>query len=642
MTWWAQATLDWTAGEPRRALELLAHAYDEPAAIETIARASHIAWRAPALEATTIEIWRGVLDQAVHGGLLYNLLVRVLADRSVDVFHHLLRDLLHGGRLEAIEDDPAGELQAVTDPRSGWLRSYDIEQVFANGRRRTALIEVDGVALGTGFLIGPDLLMTAAHVVGRECPPPETRQVVAVFERNAAPAAPAEAGVRVRAKKFIVGQPPTLAEREARYGDWNAPPRFLDYAVYELEWKIGNDTTDDDVLRRPRGSYALSADSYDFAAGGDLTIHMYPLGGPQVVCPVKGATQPSPSGTRVRYTGNTEPGSSGAGCVDRRGRLVAMHHFAARSLNQGVPIAAIARDIIAQGYGKLLEAPPPAPWSPPPRSTPFSTLAFGRKPFVNREKLRAQVAQMLGDASRGDGNGVARESGRVLVIEGGARLGRTYSYQLLAYVAAECHRDPELHALAARGVMPHKLDLERYTTAPIEGLCHRLIGDILGLLGVVTPGGDGLAQAARSFANLSSWLSTRLQMDGVLHWLFIDNIDRFPLERDGVKDLLASLVDMVEDDYAIPLRLVLVLGDKAPQLQRELARWASRETLTSITSTEAALWLTRSLASRGVAVDDAIVRDRVAALHPGVPAPSPETLALALADALDELAGRAP
>jgi hypothetical protein len=233
-------------------------------------------------------------------------------------------------------------------------------------------------------------------------------------------------------------------------------------------------------------------------------------------------------------------------------------------------------------------------------------------------------------------------SGRVLVIEGTTGVGKSYSYQLLTHLAAEHPRCRELQALAARGIRTHELDLDGYANAPTQGLRQALIDDILLRLGVVAPNQDRNAQAAHSFADLVRWLPTQLHAQGVLHWLFIDNLDRFAIERDGVKDLIAGLSNMIEKDYSIPLRLVLVVGDKRAQLQKELARWARRDTVDSLSRAEAERWLRNSLAARGIAVADATLRDRVAKFHPGTPAPSAETLAIELADVLDELARGTP
>jgi len=130
--------------------------------------------------------------------------------------------------------------------------------------------------------------MTAAHVVGRTWPPDPEPQVTAVFDRYAGSVAPAESGVRVTADARLAGRPPTLAEREARYEDWNAAATFLDYAVYRLERKIGDEPAPDDPLGRPRGFYVVSDAAYDFQAGGELTIPQHPLGEAQAMTRVRG------------------------------------------------------------------------------------------------------------------------------------------------------------------------------------------------------------------------------------------------------------------------------------------------------------------------------------------------------------------
>lgn len=619
MSWWDSETPNWSSRDARRALDVLEHAYDERPAIETIARAAGVTWGGgPPSAATARQMWRWVLDAAARARLVYNVLTTALADSSVVVFHRLLRTLLGTGELETAA---VGELQAVTDVGTGLQDSRDMEAVLADGRRRTALLEVNGIPLGTGFLIGADMILTAAHVIGLACPPPQGTQVTAVFDLLGGSGAPAQAGVRVRAIEWIAGSPPTAAEVDGRYQQWNAQATHLDYAVYRLERAIGHEPVAGDRTAQPRGSYVVDDIVYDFTRAGDLTIHQHPLVGPQKMTTVRGAYSVSPARTRVRYGGNTLPGSSGSACVDARGRLVALHHFSTPAQNQGVPIFAIAADLIAKNKRALLDSRPP-----PTGRSAFSALTFGPKPFVNRENLREMVRGMFG------------QSGRVLVIQGSSRVGKSYSYQLLSHLATQWQHSPELQALAVRGVLAHKLDLDEYASLPTEGLRQRLIDAVVTMLGLVPPGWDTHAQAARTFVNLTSWLPKQLRDQGVLHWLFIDNVDRFALDRDGMKDLLVGLANLIEEDYSIPLRIVLVVGEKGPQLQSELATWALVDSLTSLQRDEAERWLRDSLAARGASVDATKVQTCVAQLHPGIPAPSPLTLAVKLAQALDDLA----
>ena len=171
---------------------------------------------------------------------------------------------------------------------------------------------------------------------------------------------------------------------------------------------------------------------------------------------------------------------------------------------------------------------------------------------------------------------------------------------------------------------------------PTDSVRQHLIGTVVSMLDLVPPGWDHHAQPARTFVNLSSWLSQQLRNRRILHWLFIDNVDRFALERDGMKELLSALANLIEEDYTIPLRIVLVLGEKA-ELQPELASWASVDSPTSLSREESERWLRDSLAAQGASVDRVVIAAKVAAFHPGTPPPSPDNLAHRLDEAFEEL-----
>lgn len=65
------------------------------------------------------------------------------------------------------------------------------------------------------------------------------------------------------------------------------------------------------------------------------------------------------NGTRLRYSTNTEPGSSGSPCFSMDWDLVALHHFGDPAwtepkFNQGVPIGRIRQRIVAHGFAASL------------------------------------------------------------------------------------------------------------------------------------------------------------------------------------------------------------------------------------------------------------------------------------------------
>ena len=70
----------------------------------------------------------------------------------------------------------------------------------------------------------------------------------------------------------------------------------------------------------------------------------------------KGMIGLDPTGTRLRYKVNTQPGASGAPCFDANWELIAMHQDMQAGSEQGLPISALVRDLRSQGRSELLES----------------------------------------------------------------------------------------------------------------------------------------------------------------------------------------------------------------------------------------------------------------------------------------------
>jgi hypothetical protein len=151
-------------------------------------------------------LWAELLRRAVETGSSYALAADLLHDPERSWFAKPLRELLGDRLLEANKTltdrhglpadsdarnailnnldvaqtaaaliEPvtveAGALQAITDARTG-LMDQDLAIIRElDARRRMALIQRGGAPLGSGFLVGPDLLLTAAHVIRNGGPP---------------------------------------------------------------------------------------------------------------------------------------------------------------------------------------------------------------------------------------------------------------------------------------------------------------------------------------------------------------------------------------------------------------------------------------------------------------------------------------
>jgi hypothetical protein len=216
---------------------------------------------------------------------------------------------------------------------------------------RVCRIELQGRAEGTGFLVGPDVVLTNYHVLER---------VLA----NAVPATAVDLrfGYKQLADKTILsGRVYHLA------ADWkvdaspfspldmgDAPddaardPQQLDYALVRVEGTPGEDKVDrlGGAEAPSRGWLPLPAPAVDWKPDGALFIVQHPQGAPlQLALDTSAVITANANRTRVRYKTNTEPGSSGSPCFNIFWELVALHHlgdpaFRAR-YNQGIPVAAI-------------------------------------------------------------------------------------------------------------------------------------------------------------------------------------------------------------------------------------------------------------------------------------------------------------
>ena len=142
----------------------------------------------------------------------------------------------------------------------------------------------------------------------------------------------------------------------------------LDYALIRLEQSPGSqpisagDPRGKDTLR---GWIELPAAPPSYAPRSPLFIVQHPAGRPlQLALDTEGVLGLNGNGTRLTYTTNTEPGSSGSPCFDQDWNLIALHHSGEPQrfpwllfhpkFNEGIPLPAIQDDLKRQGYSSLL------------------------------------------------------------------------------------------------------------------------------------------------------------------------------------------------------------------------------------------------------------------------------------------------
>lgn len=225
-----------------------------------------------------------------------------------------------------------------------------------------------GTALGTGFLVAADLVMTNYHVIeDLHANGAQPSNLCLRFDYKHAPD-----GVTVKAGTTYSLAADWLVDH-ARYSDLDmeAHPQTdpsadeLDYALLKVAGTPGKDpvggpTTDPNPV--PRG-WVKPQKQHDFAAEKPLFIVQHPEGSPmKVALDTDAIIGVNGNRTRVRYATNTEPGSSGSPCFNSRWEWVALHHAGdpmyqlgkAAGFNQGIPVSAIVARLEAKGLGVLL------------------------------------------------------------------------------------------------------------------------------------------------------------------------------------------------------------------------------------------------------------------------------------------------
>lgn len=181
--------------------------------------------------------------------------------------------------------------------------------------------------IGTGFLLGADIIMTNYHVL---------EEVIESHVPSSDVSLRFDYKQSAEGKVVAPGKEYRLVEK-----DWlvdYSPASELDYALVQVDGAPGAEPISGQHGAPERGW--LTAKRNDFNVGDPLFIIQHPKADPLKFA-VGSVTEVRSGQRRVRYTANTLAGSSGSPCFTANWELVALHRAGGSSYNEGIPFSYI-------------------------------------------------------------------------------------------------------------------------------------------------------------------------------------------------------------------------------------------------------------------------------------------------------------
>lgn len=480
--------------------------------------------------------------------------------------------LTEAGGIRTDSDQVRIELHKVIQPRLGFLDAMSMNRAGLEAVSRVcrvAVTEAGGsVSYGTGFLVGPQAILTAWHVI--EC----------LLDSDGPKAGSAQ---RIRIEFDYVGadhQPESISvadhwlvahstyhpsERPSHTAlDFNAQPstgfdQCLDYAGIRLSSAVG----------RKRGYYKLDKTNTPQTRddGSQMTLYQHPGGQQMRVAHGHGIEMwPVDYQTRLRHSVNALAGSSGGLLLDVNFRPVALHQCGITTngevINGAIPTACIAArcdDVLETVVG----------FDPAWRIEP------GNQPIIGRRRFQQAVQDcMLGHL-------------QMIAVVGQRQSGKTFSLEILRSMLRHNAQHIILSLRAAR--------LEGEPAAFAQALLAR----------VAAPGQapEPLPDLSDSDTAADAWIRDVLfpefarQMNALADnrqlWVVIDELDVNPVLPGLLQHFLEQLYQGITE---IPQLRIVLLGSKRllPGARGEVL---CTETLAPLTEPDLLEYLQLSLAN---------------------------------------------
>lgn len=257
-----------------------------------------------------------------------------------------------GPRYDTAPDEVPKPLEEIVQRYAKLINPSTFRERLGALEGRVCWIRIPGGGGGTGFLVGPDLVVSNYHVMKRVKENPGLAPGVRLsFDFKQTTDGQAVLRTKVvdcllaQTDWWIDGQPPSSKDWDAALGD--AGMDELDYVLLRLDSRIGDDPVGGvtaDLAAEPRGWIDPSAIGIAPAVGEQIFLLQHPEGEPLRLS-VGTITEYNGNKSRIRYNANSKDGSSGSPCFNADLQLVALHHAHDTQRpprwNQAVPFEAI-------------------------------------------------------------------------------------------------------------------------------------------------------------------------------------------------------------------------------------------------------------------------------------------------------------
>ncbi|WP_415764634.1 trypsin-like serine peptidase [Pseudomonas sp. ZB1P45] len=432
------------------------------------------------------------------------------------------------------------KLHKVIEPELGFLDASAMTRAGLEAVRRVCRVVVENsegeVSYGTGFLVGPQAILTAWHVIepllGDDGVPLEGSDekikiefdhVGAVYEQLHVSVAPQWL---VSSSAYHQTESPHQVSIDFLSQSSDGFDQCLDYAGIRLISTVG----------RFRGFYQLDRlhKPQIRVPGSQMTLYQHPGGKQMRVAYGYGtALWPADHQTRLRHTVNAMPGSSGGLLLDVNFKPVALHQCGIESngelINGAIPTACIAARSAGVLEGVLGLDPV---WRTEHRNEPI----LGRKGFQQAvQDCMAGTRQIIAVVGQ-------RESGKSFSLEIlRTMLKNNAEHSIVSFKAAELVRGPRafaeelIHRAGSRGSVFEPLPLAEESDTAVDAW----------IKGILFP----------AFAKQMNAVTETRQL-----WLVIDELDANPLAPGPLQHFLEQLYQDITD---IPKLRVLLLGAKS-------------------------------------------------------------------------------